>query len=315
MKKMLTTGGFILFFLLIFGLLIYAKTLPFFTVVVLPDTQLYTMYYPQIVTHQTEWIVNHKEKLNIVFVSQLGDLVQSGNHVATEWHTISTALRILENANIAFSIIPGNHDTDTVDDPNSAYNEYSAIFPTGRFDSKAWFGGNFRDYQNNYQLITAGEKKLLILNLEVDPDDDVLQWANQVLTQHQDRKVILTTHAYLKDDTGQRSTTPHFREAGNSGEELWNRLITKHCSIFLVLSAHFHMATGENYLASTNSCGDTVHQLVQDYQGRESGGNGLLRLLTFYPTKKLLTVKTFSTETNQFETDRNSQFTLNVSLE
>jgi hypothetical protein len=48
-----------------------------FTIIVLPDTQYYSENYPWIFDNQTRWIIENIEKLNIVFVSHEGDLVQN----------------------------------------------------------------------------------------------------------------------------------------------------------------------------------------------------------------------------------------------
>jgi hypothetical protein len=49
---------------------------------------------------------------------------------------------------------------------------------------------------------------------------------------------------------------------------------------------------------------------LSDYQSRENGGNGLMRLYRFSVEEKLLDVKTFSSFTNEYETDGDSQFTI-----
>ena len=154
--------------------------------------------------------------------------------------------------------------------------------------------------------------KLLFLNLEIDPTDDDLEWANSILKENQDTQVIVTTHAYLYDDVPERSREPHFRFGGNSGENIWNKLIKKNCNVFLVLSGHFHKSDGENRLTSANQCGKPVHQIVQDYQDRQNGGNGLLRIYAFYPIIKKLVVRTYSTISKKYENNANSLFILNL---
>ena len=55
-----------------------------FTIAVLPDTQYYSETYPAIFDDQTQWIADHAKAENIVFVSQLGDLVDTYNS-ASQW--------------------------------------------------------------------------------------------------------------------------------------------------------------------------------------------------------------------------------------
>jgi hypothetical protein len=45
-----------------------------FTIVALPDTQFYSSSYPETFAAQTQWIVDNKERLNIVFAAHLGDV-------------------------------------------------------------------------------------------------------------------------------------------------------------------------------------------------------------------------------------------------
>ena len=44
------------------------------TLVLLPDTQLYTEVYPGLFTMQTHWIVKNKDRYNIRYVIGLGDI-------------------------------------------------------------------------------------------------------------------------------------------------------------------------------------------------------------------------------------------------
>ncbi len=44
----------------------------YFTIAVLPDTQMYTKRYPSIFDLQTQWIVDNAESSNIVFVAHWG---------------------------------------------------------------------------------------------------------------------------------------------------------------------------------------------------------------------------------------------------
>jgi len=66
-----------------------------FTIVVLPDTQIYAQSHPDIFTSQTQWIVDNKEALNIVFVTHEGDIVQNWNSI-TEWERANTSMSLLD---------------------------------------------------------------------------------------------------------------------------------------------------------------------------------------------------------------------------
>lgn len=284
-----------------------------YSLIVLPDTQFYAEQYPEIFCSQVNWIKEQKQNLNIVFVSQLGDLVQNGGKFKKEWESISNCFKVLESINVPFAVIPGNHDYEDTDDPSSGSETYNSYFPRTRFDKLSWYKGSHNGNNNNYEIVnTVNGGKLLIINLGFEPRDESIEWADQILRKNSSIATILTTHSYLKDDTGNRTVDVQLRKDGNSGEDIWNKLITKNCNIFLVLSGHFHTQDGENKLASKNVCGKSVYQITQDYQSREKGGNGLLRIYTFTPAEKKITVQTYSTISQKYENDENSQFELDL---
>ena len=284
-----------------------------FTVIVLPDIQNYSSTYPEILCQQTEWILAKKKDLNIVFVSELGDITNNGAKKMYEWENASRCLGKLDEV-VPYSVIPGNHDADISGQKSSGFSAFDATFPASRFDKYSWYGGNYENNRNNYEIITvktAGGSitKLLFLNLEIEPSDKVLAWADSVIKAHPDFYAILTTHKYLLIDSKARDNTVRFSSDGNSGEDIWNKLVKDNCSIAMVWSGHNH---GENRISSVNSCENTVNEIVQDYQDRENGGNGWLSIYTFTPAKHSIDVRTYSPYLNQIETDADSQFTLEL---
>jgi hypothetical protein len=67
-----------------------------FTIVVLPDTQHYSQRYPTTFTNQTQWIVNNKDALNIVYVAHEGDIVNTASSTE-QWNNAVAAMSLLEN--------------------------------------------------------------------------------------------------------------------------------------------------------------------------------------------------------------------------
>ncbi|MCR4263898.1 MAG: metallophosphoesterase [Candidatus Roizmanbacteria bacterium] len=283
----------------------------YFSFIMLPDTQGYSEAYPELFEIQTQWILDNKDTLNVKFISHLGDIVESGAERDEEWLIASRSMRLLEGV-IPYGILPGNHDIDDVNNPLSAFTQYNTVFPVARFTHFPWFGGSFNSYENNYQLISVDSVDFIFLNLAIDPSDEVLAWGNQILKQYKDRKAIVTTHAYLYDDLDMRSDRSYFKKDGNSGENIWNKLIKNNCSVFLVLSGHYHSTDGENYILSQNECGKNVHQTVQDYQERDKGGNGWLRIYKYYPEKSVVLVQTYSPFLDAYEKDKDSEFILEI---
>ena len=60
------------------------------TLVVLPDTQMYSLNYPGMFNLQTQWIVDNKDSLNITYVLQLGDITHENTQM--EWERASRAM-------------------------------------------------------------------------------------------------------------------------------------------------------------------------------------------------------------------------------
>ncbi len=76
-----------------------------FTIIVLPDTQYYSEGYPSIFDSQTQWIIENKESLNIVFVTHLGDIVDHW-WVPEEFENANNSLSKLDG-NVPYGVLPG----------------------------------------------------------------------------------------------------------------------------------------------------------------------------------------------------------------
>ncbi|MFC1486646.1 metallophosphoesterase [Thermoproteota archaeon] len=268
-----------------------------FTIVVLPDTQFYSNNYPRIFENQTQWIIEKKESMNIVFVTHLGDLVDHPLSIK-EWNNANTSMSKLDG-NVPYGVLPGNHDGAGSGGDLANYNNY---FGFNRFNNESWYGGAYQNINtNNYQLFSAGGDNYLIFHIQFNPTDDILSWASNVIDQYPHRKIIVSTHDYVDGwnfFADSRSTI---------GDIMWKKLVEPHADqIFLVLSGHY-----ENEARLTSSVdGNFVHQLLSDYQARLKGGNGWLRIIEFSPKKDEISIKTYSPYLNKYETDSNSQFIL-----
>jgi hypothetical protein len=266
-----------------------------FTIVVLPDTQHYSESYPLIFDSQTEWIVDNIGSMNIIFVTHEGDIVDNVGMI-TEWQRANHSMSILDGY-VPWAVLPGNHDMSGSDLTN-----YNTYFPVSRFSGESWYGGANGTNANNFQLFSVGEDDYLIFHLQYEPSDTVLAWANETIELYPNRRVIITTHSFLELD-GSREAT---------GQNMWDKFIKWHDDqIFLVLCGHNH---GEASRADIGTHGNTVYQLLADYQDYSNGGNGWLRILEFNPSEDEIYVKTYSPYLDQYETDSNSQFTLDYDM-
>jgi len=140
---------------------------------------------------------------------------------------------------------------------------------------------------------------------------------------------MMTTHAYLYSD-GTRydfkvkgpaqewnplaypTSKADGPDAGNhDGEMLWQNLLKKHPGVFLTVNGHV-LNNGTGLLTSKGDKGNTVHQMLVNYQMLDEGGLGYLRLLEFPPDGKTLRVKTYSPSLGLFATAKDQSFTLTI---
>ncbi|MEI8174485.1 MAG: metallophosphoesterase [bacterium] len=274
-----------------------------FTLIVLPDTQFYSSLYPDIFCAQTNWIVENKEKLNIMFVSQLGDITNNGGDAPKQWEVASRCMGKLDGK-VPYGILPGNHDAETPSEKETGFASYTKSFPTSRFSKYSWYKGNFEDNVNNYEIIETNGEKIMFLNMGIEPSDKALEWAKNVLKQNPNIYTIFTTHKYLSDTAKTPENMRGYSKDGNTGLDIWNKLISKSCSIKMTLSGHFHTSTGENMVTSKNICNEDVYQIMQDYQNNKNGGDGELRIFTFSPKEKKISVSTYSPYTKILYEDK-----------
>ncbi|MBN1393487.1 MAG: metallophosphoesterase [Pirellulales bacterium] len=269
------------------------------TLVLLPDTQMYAEDYPGLFTMQTHWIAKNKDKFDIRYVLHLGDITNGSKKF--EWERSREAMSELDGV-VPYALVPGNHDYHALADRRTRLNDY---FPLEKYKQWPTFGGAMDDDMcNSYHLFSAGGTDWIVLALEWAPRDETVAWANQLLTKYADRKAIVLTHAYLyQDDTRynfaekgkKQGASPHgypCNTSANDGEELWQKLVRNNGNVVLVVCGH--VGHGRGFLASENDKGKKVHQMLVDYQSRELGGEGFLRMLEFLPDGKTVQVKSYS---------------------
>ncbi len=298
-----------------------------FTLVALPDTQNYTYNNRQgTMNQQSQWVLNTRSQLNTAMAVQLGDLVSEEEN-ATQWGLTSAAFKIMDDAGMPNTVVPGNHDFDNV---TGSPVEFNTWFGPSRYLGKTWtpstasYGGYLgqnlfgtdpvdRGNMDNFALFSAGGRDFLVLNLEWEAPGYALDWGRKVLAAYPDRIAIMVTHGFVNIN-GQRKTVAE-RPGGTPADTIWNDFVAKQCSIQLVLNGHFHDGNlSEANRSDLNNCGQPVQQILTDYQDRANGGDGWLRYYTFDPAANTMKATTYSPKLNQFETDADSSFTLPFDL-
>ena len=299
-----------------------------FTIVVLPDTQFYADTRHKLSDAwgngdlrryffaQTEWVRDNQERLNIAFLAHEGDIVQAD--APEEWAIAKEAMSILDGK-VPYCMCLGNHDmgyekADNKFGFNIAVNrttQFNTYFPREKFAKRREFGGTFDPdrHDNSWYHFEAAGLKFLVVALEYHPRDEVLDWANRIVAEHPDHRVIVLTHAYL--DASKTRTTQALKIKGNLGEQMWQKFVRKHQNIFMVLCGHYG---GEAVLTSAGDHGNPVHQILSNYQGRNNGGESWLRYMVFQPEANKIGIYTYNPALDKFWDRPSSRFDLDYPM-
>jgi hypothetical protein len=299
------------------------------SLVLLPDTQVYARLFPQHYDAQTRWIADHVDSHNIRCVLHEGDITD--NNVVPQWDNALRSMNILHGA-VPYAMAPGNHDygpNGSANDRNSLFNESRYFGPASPYARQTSVGGFFEPERtdNSFHTFHAGDNEWLVLALEWAPRDAVVDWANHVVGQHPEHLLMLVTHAYMyNDDTrydwlakaDAQAWNPHAYgvakrpgETVNDGQQLWDKLVSRHKNFRFAFNGHV-LGDGTGFLSSTGQHGNVVHQILANYQFKSEGGRGDMRILEFKPDANTVAVRTYSPVLDRYDTATDQQFTLKM---
>jgi hypothetical protein len=292
-----------------------------FSIVALPDTQNYSESYPGTFTAQTQWIKDNLGTYNVQYVVHLGDIVQHGPD-ANEWARAKASMSILDG-HVPYGTCMGNHDNhydsgdfqypphyyvpewEHTEDPNGEH--YLANFGPSFYAGKDWYGGASDSGLSNYQLINAGGKEWLFLNLSIDTPASEVSWAHDVLTTHRDKPAMISTHRYMYDYrlfagrygeqlggmwAGFDGAEEDYDPNGITSQQLYEDLISEHPNVYMVQCGHHHSEWRRE--DGNNSAGLGIVEILTDYQDSLNGGNGWLRIYTYDTDANTIDVRTYS---------------------
>lgn len=280
-----------------------------FTIAVLPDTQYYARDYPIIFIRQTQWLAENAQSQNISLALHMGDI--TSRNTPAEWETAVNSLGLLwETVPCILSV--GNHD---IVGPAGYMRQQTLVdnyFPAATFP---YLAGAFEPNQisNSYHLLQLADQPYLVLSLEFGPRDEVLKWADQVISAYPDRKVIIITHTYtgpggVRICAANSTASPQFylpeptNGSVNDGAQMWDKLIRHHANIQLVLSGHIGVSAITYNIARADH-DNLVYELLTDYQWEANGGNGYLALLKLTPAGELI-VQAYSPYLDEYKTGK-----------
>ncbi len=289
---------------------------------VVGDTQWLSKYAPEKMEGIYDWILENQESKKIAHVFGLGDITEDWNtsNKEQEWIRAYEYISKLDG-NISYSLVRGNHDESKYFLKYFANEAYMS-----QFDGFIAEG----DIRNSYMLFTIGSTDYLFLTLDFGVSDEMIEWANEVVLAHPNHKVIVTTHGYqaFNQDPIDYDNVPSSGGMGsqndvdtnvgdnyrsyNNGQQVWDKFLSKHPNIILILSGHTPFEDVV-LLQTEGNHGNVVNQMVIDAQWMDpqKGGVGMVCMLYFSEDGTQMAVEWLSTDTGKYYQEHN-QFTLDL---
>lgn len=280
----------------------------------LPDIQYMTQSYPGSLKIMIDFLVDKGKTHNIQYVLGLGDITNA--NTAGEWATILRQTNRL-NGYIPYALTPGNHDGINSGGKEVLDSVYAK--KTGHYYQLVRENGGFFDensVRNTYHTFTVGEVDYLVVVLDFGATDDILAWASDILTSHPDHRAIITTHGYLNSDgttldSNDYASPDTYVRTLNSGEDIWEKLVSKHENISMIVSGHMHHDT----IVCTpreGDAGNTVYQILMDPQStcKKLGGLGAIGMMYFTADGKHAKVEYYSTVFGKYFAESNKTIKL-----
>ncbi|MDA3890128.1 MAG: carbohydrate-binding protein [Salinivirgaceae bacterium] len=246
------------------------------------------------ITKITQWFVDNREALDINFVASLGDMTQWGAY--DQWVRVRRSYDVLKDAGMPYAPCEGNHDPD-----RDGFG-LNTFFPESEFLGTSTYGGSKDgDMKNAYYLFTESGMDFIIVVIQTHDnhvgyyDWESIEWANNILTQHADRRAILVTHDF-------------FEEKG-----LINDVITQHDNLFLAVCGH--SCAKEVRWTEQSPSGNTVNCIMTDYQCEQGNKAAVLRYYTFKPDEDKIYAYTYDAVNNTYFTGEGSEFVIDYGME
>ncbi|RIX49243.1 metallophosphoesterase [Paenibacillus nanensis] len=283
-----------------------------FSFVWMSDTQYYseTAEWHKYFRDNVNWIKNNLDSHKIKYVIHTGDIVDESDK-EYQWIEADANMKVLDEAGIPYGVLAGNHD---VDHQQGSYDNYWKWFGEERFVNQPTFGGSYKNNMGHYDLVSAGGNDFIIVYMGWGLADEEIEWMNQVVKEHPNRKAIIALHEYLLV-SGNRAPI---------ADKVYEQVVLPNKNVFATLSGHYHDA--ELKTDEIDDDGDgvadrKVYQMLADYQGAEDGGLGYIRLMQFDMANDKLHIKTYSPTLNDYnyydpaEYPSKDEFSLDLDLD
>ena len=271
---------------------------PMFSIIWITDTQYLSERFPSNFDALCNWIVDHEEILNAKVVIHTGDIVQHPES-KKEWNRASHSMGILLNNDIPYCWDAGNHDQFGSTD---WYGKNYSAFDTRIMSEKNYWVSDKFDGKNTALRFRAANWDFLVINIEFQPRYEVLKWVNQLLELYPNYYAIIATHAYLNGMGEYEEWTNSYNQ-----EYFEQKILASHSNVFMTLNGHFMDGNRTSKIFTDNR-----HELFFNYQHTGGESDATLRILTFSKDEDAIFVNTVNAVTNQFLSDPENTFTLDI---
>lgn len=285
------------------------------TLAMLPDVQYYTKCRLPHLQAQLRWLTDVMPQRDVRAALYMGDLTE--HNTRDEWRWFRGQIEPFQDR-LPILLATGNHDYGRNGDAHRRHTLFDNYFRSAPGAAAALLAEEKRgSIENAYYRIALPRVTLGVLVLEWAPRESTVTWANRVLSKYAHDRVVLTTHAYLYEDSTRydwhtRGTEQRWNplwydmdwveqlyDREYDGEMLWNSLVRLHPGIFLVLCGHVG-GSGVGLLESRGDGGNLVEQVLANFQLLDQGGLGYLRLFEIQPDGRSMRMKTYSPSLGQF---------------
>lgn len=251
-----------------------------YSIALIGDIQSLTYYYPEKLTTLYTWLKDNTASKKIGFAVGLGDI--SETNALKEYEIVKNAHKIIQGT-LPFSIIRGNHDRNGIGSGSDT--NFKAHINQKEFGSEIT-GSYDNTMMNTYRIIQIGNVKYMFMNLDFLLKNEVLDWANKIISENQDCCVIVSTHIYF---TSAQKYYPLTGSSGigtkygciNNGQDLWDKLLKKHENISMLICGH-NPTDNITTLQKRGEKGNKVTEMLVDPQQTDkdwAGGTGLVAMM------------------------------------
>jgi len=252
-----------------------------YTIAWISDTQHYSMDHPDTFAAMTAFLRDSARRMNLSYIVHTGDIVGS-RRSEEQWQNAVRAMSSI--AHLPAGVCAGNHDVGSKVD----YAYYARYFGENQVSYRECYGGSFQDNRGHYDLIQAGNSRLLFLYMGYSVTDEGIAWMREVIEAHPDRAVIICTHAYFDTNLSLLS----------DGERIHDEIAVKYPNVYMVLSGHrYNVACVPEEL---DDDGDgvpdrTLYQMICNYQAAGTeGGGGYMMFFEIHEAEGFINCYTYS---------------------